>query len=116
MLPYTGPVAMIPDHAGRPVAPFVRRSSPASLGSSRPAIGQTFDEMLSFSPTVGDIIRLAAHAGAGWLGVYVGLNTKGITSIAGWALGVGNGITGALDIVSLIKRATGTHPPQSTAP
>lgn len=115
MSPYTGPVSVVPIHARRslaPVRPAVRKSIGFAQG---PAMGQTFDELLNFHPAVGDLIRLAAHGGAGWLGIYVGTTQRGFISVAGWVLGVANGIGAALDLVSLGKRVAGTHPEKSSS-
>lgn len=114
MLPYTGPVSMISAHARRPSMPFIPVKK--SLGSKSPAMGQTFDEMLNFSPAIGDVIRLVAHGTATWLGIYVGTSQRGFVSVAGWGLGVLNGIGAVLDVASLAKRALGVHPPESTMP
>lgn len=80
------------------------------LGRSQ--IGQTFDELFSWPPAVGDLLRVAFHGGTTWLGIRVGLTEKNkwVSSLA-WVLAVGNGIAGLADVISLIKRATGTHPP-----
>lgn len=88
--------------------PYTRPWLPAQVNS--PSLGQTFDEMLGVSPAVGDGVRLVVHGTAGFLGFYVGTTAKGFISGLGWFLGIANGIGAALDVVSLIKRATGTHP------
>lgn len=79
---------------------------------SQKAMGQTFDELLGLPACTGDICRLVFHTGATILGIHVGLKEKGPLSILGWIIGVGQGIAGFLDIVSLYKRAAGTHPPE----
>lgn len=108
----------------RPVAfrPYV--PSP-TLGAER-ALGQTFDELMGWSPTVGDIIRLAFHSIATYVGIWAGLNAnqlKGssklvrqVTAGLGFALAGGQGLGAIADIVSLIKRAVGTHPPDQPSP
>lgn len=60
---------------------------------------------------MGDVLRLAFHGGTTWLGIKIGLRDKNpwVSGIA-WVLGVGNGLAAIADVVSLIKRATGTHP------
>ena len=75
-------------------------------------LGQTFDQMLGLPACSGDICRLVFHTGATVLGVHVGLKEKGLISVIGWIVAVGQGFAGILDIVSLYKRATGTHPPE----
>lgn len=81
-----------------------------TLGRSQ--IGQTFDELFHWDPVVGDILRTAFHGGTTWLGIRIGLTEKNkwVSSFA-WVLAVGNGIAGIADVISLIKRAAGTHPP-----
>jgi hypothetical protein len=84
----------------------------AYCGSSKKKLGQTFDQMLGMPVCTGDICRLVFHAGATVLGFHVGMKEKGLISVIGWIVGVGQGFAGLLDVVSLIKRATGTHPPE----
>ncbi len=96
-----------------------------TLGSER-ALGQTFDEIMGWSPTVGDVIRLAFHSIATYVGVWAGLNAgkmrtgsrtvKQVTVGLGWALAAGQGLGAIADIISLIKRAAGTHPPEKPSP
>lgn len=81
-------------------------------GPSHKTLGQTFDEMLGLPACTGDICRLIFHSGATALGIYVGLKGKGAWPILGWAIAIGQGFAGILDIVSLYKRAAGTHPPE----
>jgi hypothetical protein len=75
-------------------------------------LGQTFDEMLGLSPELGDILRLVYHTGGAWLGFHFALaNGKNpMLAAVGWVLGGGMGIAALLDVVSLGKRACGTHP------
>ena len=75
-------------------------------------LGQTFDQMLGLPACSGDICRLVFHTGATILGVHVGLKGKGAMSVLGWVVAVGQGFAGILDLVSLYKRAAGTHPPE----
>jgi len=79
---------------------------------SQKVMGQTFDQILGWPPCTGDICRLVFHSGATILGIHVGLKEKGWISVLGWVIGIGEGFAGILDIVSLIKRAAGTHPPE----
>lgn len=105
-----------------PFRPYV--SSP-TLGSER-ALGQTFDDIMGWSPTVGDVIRLTFHGIATYLGIWVGLNghkvpmknktLRVVTIGMGWALAGGQGLGAIADVVSLIKRATGTHPSDQPSP
>lgn len=86
---------------------------PTVLGQptlGQPILGQTFDELIGLPGSCGDILRLVYHAGGTWLGIRTGLKEKGVTSTIGWILGVGMGVAGILDVVSLGKRIAGTHP------
>jgi len=81
---------------------------------------------MGWSPAVGDVIRLTFHSIATYLGIWVGLNghkvpmenkTLRIATIGmGWALAAGQGLGALADVISLIKRATGTHPPDQASP
>ncbi len=75
-------------------------------------IGQTFDEMLGMTPAMGDIFRLLGHGSGAWFGIYMGSRptTSTPVRIIGWMMGTGMGIAAILDLVSLAKRAYGTHP------
>lgn len=96
-----------------------------TLGAER-VLGQTFDEIMGWSPAVGDVIRLTFHGIATYLGIWVGLNANRIkrgnrtvhqvTAGLGWALAGGQGLGAIADIISLIKRAAGTHPPEKLSP
>lgn len=95
----------------------------------RPAMGakemsQTFDQYLKFSPAMGDVLRLVFHGIAVYLGVFVGLNaknirasktTKTVTVALGWALAAGQGLGAIADVISLVQRAAGTHPPEPSS-
>ena len=97
-----------------PYRPVAYRPS-VSLRLARaphPALGQTFDQMLGWPPCAGDICRLVFHAGATVVGIHVGVKESGFLSALGWVIGIGQGIAGLLDIVSLVQRAAGTHPPE----
>lgn len=107
MLPYA-PAARRPVVA---LSPPIRRHSP------RPELSQTFDEILGMPQFMGDVLRLVFHGATTWLGIHVGLKEGGsAVGIVGWILGIGNGVAGACDAVSLAKRALGTHPPEDAAP
>ena len=80
--------------------------------SSHVVLGQTFDQLLGLPACTGDICRLAFHTGATILGVHAGLKGHGAIVVLGWIIAVGHGFAGILDLVSLYKRATGTHPPE----
>jgi hypothetical protein len=96
-----------------------------TLGAER-ALGQTFDEIMGWTPVVGDVIRLTFHGIATYLGILVGLQghklpiknktVRVITVGAGWALAGGQGLGAIADIVSLTKRALGVHPPDQPSP
>ncbi len=96
-----------------------------TLGAER-ALGQTFDEIMGWSPLVGDVIRLTFHSIAAYIGIWAGLNAnkmrgstkivKQVTAGLGFALAGGQGLGAIADIVSLIKRAAGTHPPEKPSP
>lgn len=79
--------------------------------SFSPSLGQTFDKYLGMTPAMGDVLRLVYHGGGTWLGIHVALKESGFMSGFGWFLGLGMGIAGILDLVSLGERAAGTHPP-----
>jgi hypothetical protein len=79
-------------------------------------LGQTFDQLLGFTPAMGDIIRLAFHTASTYLGIYVGLKEKGPIKYLGWVLGVGQGIGAVCDAISLGKRAMGIHPSEGGNP
>lgn len=76
------------------------------------SLGQTFDEILGFPPELGDVLRLLYHTGGAWLGLSYALNgTKNpLMKAVGWVLGGGMAVAALLDMVSLTKRACGTHP------
>lgn len=80
--------------------------------AGRRGLGQTFDEILGFTPELGDVLRLLGHSGGSWLGFHVALSKTAPTVLkaVGWVIGAGMGIAAILDGVSLIKRACGTHP------
>jgi hypothetical protein len=76
-------------------------------------MGQTFDQMLGLPACSGDVCRLIFHTGATILSFHIALTSKSTAwSTLGWVIGLGQGFAGILDIVSLVKRATGTHPPE----
>lgn len=87
------------------------------LGVRHPKLSQTFDQIMGWPPAAGDILRLLFHGGTTWLGITVGSRdrNKWVSGIA-WVLAVGNGLAAIADVVSLMKRATGTHPPEPSAP
>ncbi len=85
----------------------------APLPFSSPALGQTFDQQLELGPAMGDVIRLFFHGMTAYLGIYVGQRETGFLSFFGWFLGIGQGVGALLDVVSLVQRIAGTHPPES---
>lgn len=106
-----------------PFRPYV--PSPVTLGQ-RKAMAQTFDEIVGWSPAVGDVLRLTFHSIATYLGIWVGLNghkvktgsktVRIVTVGLGWALAGAQGLGAIADIISLGKRITGTHPPEQISP
>lgn len=88
-----------------------------ALGARHASIGQTFDQIMGWHPAAGDVLRLLFHGGTTWLGIRIGSSEKNkwVSGIA-WVLAVGNGLAGIADLISLTKRATGTHPPDPCAP
>ena len=104
--PFLGQVPLAPVFS---VIPFQKS---ADLGRS-PKMAQTFDEIAGLPRWSGDVLRVIFHGGTTWLGIRVGLQSrdKWVAGIA-WVLGIGNGLAGIADLISLVKRATGTHPPE----
>ncbi len=106
-----------------PFRPYV--PSP-TLGADKKVMAQTFDEIIGWTPAVGDVIRLTFHGIATYLGVWVGVNghkvpTKNktvriVTIGMAWALAFAQGLGAVADVISLVKRATGTHPPDMPSP
>ncbi len=54
----------------------------------------------------------SSKSGGAWLGFHVALagGKRPVLSTIGWFIGAGMGIAAILDVVSLAKRACGTHP------
>lgn len=110
---------MLPYNPGtfRPVAvssPTARRQVPGSaLGQY--VLAQRFDELFDWGPVAGDLLRLAAHGMAGYLGYYVWLTApkKSFPRYFGLAMGVVQTFGALCDVISLVKRAAGTHPPEA---
>lgn len=106
--------------------PFRPYTPSRFLGSQQKELSQTFDSIMGWTPLTGDIVRLTFHGIATYLGIWVGINghkvpmkskTLRIATIGmGWALAAGQGLGAIADFVSLIKRATGTHPPDQASP
>jgi hypothetical protein len=68
-------------------------------------LGETFDEMLGFSPVLGDLLRLVGHSLGAWVGIYAGIYGKSkVMKAVGWTIGLGQGLTGICDVVSLVQR------------
>jgi hypothetical protein len=67
--------------------------------------------LLDWNPAVGDVIRLGFHGATAYLGFHVWSKEGGFLSFFGLLLGIGQAVGAALDVVSLVKRAAGTHPP-----
>lgn len=85
-----------------------------SLGRYR--LSQTFDTMFGWTPAVGDAVRLGFHGLSAFLAFHVALREKGGLSALGWIMGFGQAIGAVCDAVSLLKRATGTHPIEEPFP
>jgi hypothetical protein len=96
-------------------AAFRSHVLPPALGQAalgRPILGQTFDELLGFTPAMGDVIRLMFHSASAYLAMYVALKETGPVKYLGWVMGIGQGIGAVCDGISLAKRAAGIHPPE----
>lgn len=79
----------------------------------RAPMGQTFEQIMGWPGWTGDLLRLTFHSGTAFLGVHVGLRSKeGFIKYLSWVLGIGNGLAAVADVISLAKRAFGTHPPE----
>lgn len=100
--------------AFRPPAPSPALGQAAALGRTH-FLGQTFDQLLDFSPAMGDVIRLAFHTTSAYLGIWVGLKEEGGLKYLGWVLGVGQAVGAVCDAISLTKRITGTHPAEGSS-
>lgn len=92
--------------AYRPAVP-----SPTIRRQARPSLGQTFDQYFAWSPAVGDAVRLAFHGATAYLGFHVWQKEKGFISAFGLFLALGQAIGAICDVISLVQRAAGTHPP-----
>lgn len=68
-------------------------------------LGETFDQMLGFSPMLGDLLRLGGHSLGSWVGVFAGLyaQSKWMRAV-GWIIGIGQGLAGVCDVVSIGQR------------
>jgi hypothetical protein len=87
---------------------FARAAAqPSFIGTRRPALGQTFDQMLGLPPWTGDVLRLAVHGSTGALGIYIGTLGRGFWSTLGWVVGIVSGFAAVLDIASLVGRLCG---------
>jgi hypothetical protein len=88
-------------------------SSPA-LGRYGPkfTLSQTFDELFKWSSATGDSIRLIFHGATAALGFHVWIKDKGFFKWFGLLLAVGQTVGAICDVVSLVQRAAGTHPPE----
>lgn len=94
--------------AYRPAAP------PPALGRyGNKFLSQPFESYLGLSTTAGDVIRLVFHGATAALGMRAFLSDRGFFKWFGLVLGVGQGVGFVLDVVSLVERAVGTHPPES---
>lgn len=80
---------------------------------SRATLGQTFDQLFSWSSATGDVVRLIFHGATAALGYHVWILDKGFWKYFGLLLGVGQTVGAICDVISLGQRALGTHPPES---
>src|SRR5688572_18629131 len=102
MLPFS-PVA----YRSAVTSPTIRRQAPAY------SLGQTFDQMFSMSPAVGDGFRLIFHGATAVLGYRVWLKDTGFFKYFGLFLALGQTVGAICDVISLAERALGTHPPET---
>ncbi len=90
------------------------RFRPLVVRPPRPhELGQTFDEMLGFHPLLGDFLRLAAHGGTAFLGIYLGATQKGFIKWLGWSVGILHGLGALMDLLSIadtVARGAGQKP------
>lgn len=99
--------------------PFVGHLRPAPRASAYrgPYLGQTFDGTLGVPNLVGDVLRLVAHGLTAYLGLHVGTTERGWLSIAGWAVGLLQGMGAFVDLLTIAAniqeaRKTGEEAPQ----
>lgn len=85
-------------------SPTIRRQAPS--------LGQTFDQYFSWSPAVGDGLRLIFHGATAFLGFRVWHRDTGFWKWFGLFLAVGQTVGAICDVMSLVERAIGTHPPE----
>lgn len=92
-------------------SPLFRRQ--ALSRSTRATLGQTFDQLFSWSSATGDMIRLLFHGATAALGYHVWIMDKGFWKYFGLLLGVGQTVGAICDVISLGQRVLGTHPPEN---
>lgn len=92
--------------SSRPAFPMMGRQAP------RYQLSQSFDQLFSWSPAVGDTIRLAFHSATAVLGFRVWIKDKGFFKWFGLALALGQTVGAICDVISLVQLAAGTHPPE----
>ena len=109
---FLGQVPLILGYRHTP--PALQPAPAPTLG--RAELGQTFDQLMGWPAFMGDVLRLVFHGGTAYLGTHVGLKEKGAVRWIAWILGVGNGLAAVADVISLIQRAFGTHPPEWVPP
>ncbi len=105
MVPFA-PVAFRPAVA----SPAARRLG--QIPSRTPSLGQTFDQMFGWSPATGDAVRLLFHGTTAVLGFRVWIRDEGFFKWFGLALALGQTVGAICDVVSLVQRAAGSHPPE----
>ncbi|SRR5579871_2215178 len=91
-------------------SPTIRRQA------QRFGLAQTFDQYFGWPPAAGDMVRLLFHGSTAVLGFHVWKSDTGFFKWFGLLLGVGQTVGAICDLLSLIQRAAGTHPPEPAAP
>jgi len=100
----------------------ISRAKPFSLAQRvRPiyvqpkTLGETFDQMLGFSPMLGDLLRLGGHGLATWVGLYAAFYAQSKwVKAAGWIIGIGQGLAGVCDVISVGQRLVRAATTQTT--
>lgn len=102
----------------RPVAfrPTVHSPTLGRYGQKKYTLSQTFDGLFKWSSAVGDGLRLVFHGATAALGFHVWIKDRGFFKWFGLFLAVGQTVGGICDVISLVQRVVGTHPPEEEAP
>lgn len=97
--------------ACRPSAPSPRLGQYGlALG---PSLGKTFDEFFGISAALGDVVRLGFHGATAALGYHVFTTGSGFFKWFGIFLSAGQAVGAICDVISLVQRLAGTHPPEA---